>query len=85
MKHPHARQGAIGAAILIGAALGAGCSGVSGSGEKFNPPAVYEGPGCYDLKGRIERTISLKVECERQAMIWRTEPKPAGPAAAQPK
>ena len=65
--------------------LAAGCSGIGGSGEKFNQPAVYEGPGCYDLKGRIDRTITLKAECDKQAWIWRTEPKPATPAASQPK
>jgi hypothetical protein len=74
MKHPHAKRGAIGAAILIGAALGAGCSGLGSSGENFNKPPVFEGSGCYDHKNRIDRTITTRFECERQSWVWKTAP-----------
>lgn len=61
-------------ACLLPALLAAACSGVSSGGETFNKPPVYEGPGCYDHKGRLERTITQPVECQRQSFVWKTSP-----------
>lgn len=61
-------------AALVPALLTAACSGLSSSGENFNKPPVYEGPGCYDNKGRLERTITQPVECQRQSFVWKTAP-----------
>ena len=78
-------RGATATGLFCALALAAGCTSLQGGGENFNKPAVYEGPGCYDFKNRIDRTITLKPECDKQGWVWRTEPKPAGPAASQPK
>ncbi len=61
-------------AASLAALITAGCSGVSSGGENFNKPAVYEGPGCYDHKNRIERTIGTKFECDKQGWVWKTAP-----------
>lgn len=74
MNDWNARRRAIAGAGLLGALLAAGCSGVSSGGENFNKPAVYEGPGCYDHKNRIERTITTPVECSVQGWVWKTAP-----------
>jgi hypothetical protein len=78
-------RAATAAGLLCALALAAGCTSLQGGAENFNKPAVYEGPGCYDFKGRIDRTIGLKPECDKQGWVWRTDPKPAGPAVSQPK
>ena len=70
------------AALFCALGLAGGCT--SGS-ENFNKAPTYEGPGCYDFKGRIERTITTSFECDRQGWVWRTEPRPAGPAGSQAK
>jgi hypothetical protein len=61
-------------ALLLPALMACGCSGLKSGGESFNQPPVYEGPGCYDHKGRIERTIIIKAECDRQGWVWKTAP-----------
>jgi hypothetical protein len=61
-------------ASLSCAMLAGACSGLSSSGEKFNKPPVYEGPGCYDHKGRFEPTILIKRECDEQNWVWKTAP-----------
>ena len=82
---PTTRRSGTAAGLCCAWALAAGCTSLQGGAENFNKPAVYEGPGCYDFKNRIDRTITLKPECDKQGWVWRTEPKPAGPAASQPK
>ena len=61
-------------AWLLPALMAGGCSGVKSGGETFNQAPVFEGPGCYDHKGRIERTIIIKAECDRQGWVWKTAP-----------
>jgi hypothetical protein len=61
-------------ASLSGTLLAGACSGISSSGETFNKPPVYEGPGCYDHKGRFEPTIRIKRECDEQNWTWKTAP-----------
>lgn len=62
------------AAALLAALLAGGCSSLKGGAENFNKPPVFEGTGCYDHKGRIDRTITLKVECDVQGWTWKTAP-----------
>jgi hypothetical protein len=71
---PAATRSAALAACLLPALLTGACSSFSSGGENFNKPAVYEGPGCYDHKGRMERTITQPVECQRQGWVWKTAP-----------
>lgn len=59
---------------LLLALVSSACSALQSGGANFNAPPVDEGPGCYDHKGRIERTILLKVECDRQGWVWKPAP-----------
>jgi hypothetical protein len=54
-------------ALLVGLAVCACSSGYDGLNS--GPPDT--GPGCYDHKGRIERTIATRAECEHQDWIWK--------------
>ncbi len=58
--------------LLLWTLMTGACSSLKSGGETFNAPPVHEGPGCYDHKGRIERTITLKAECDRQGWVWKT-------------
>ena len=60
---------ALGPVLLIGA-----CGGLKSGGENFNKAPVYEGPGCYDHKGRFEPTVRLKRECDELTWVWKTAP-----------
>ena len=54
---------------LLGALAAGACS--SGyDGLNSGPPDT--GPGCYDHKGRIERTITTRAECDRQDWTWKS-------------
>ncbi len=57
-------------ALLTVLVLGA-CSSGSSAFDNFNTPAAYEGPGCYDHKNRIERTVRTKAECEILTWTWK--------------
>jgi hypothetical protein len=54
-------------ALLGALSIGACSSGVDGVNS--GPPDT--GPGCYDHKGRIERTIPTRAECDTQGWIWK--------------
>ena len=60
-------------AALVPALLAGACSGFKG-GENLNKPPVYDGPGCYDHKGRREATVLSKGECDRLTWVWKTAP-----------
>ena len=62
------------AACLLPALAAGACSSLQSGGENFNKPPVFEGTGCYDHKGRIERTIGMKAECDKQGVVWKTAP-----------
>jgi hypothetical protein len=50
------------------------CTSTGGTGsaiERFNAPPTYEGPGCYDHKNRLERTIRTQAECAAAAWVWK--------------
>lgn len=66
MKH-----GASVLALLSALVAGACSSGGGGGLANFNTPAVYEGPGCYDHKNRIERSITTKAECDAVTWVWK--------------
>lgn len=72
--HRHGKRFVIVAASLSSALLASACAGLKGGGEDFNKPPVYEGPGCYDNKGRFEPTIHIKRECDEQNWVWKTAP-----------
>ena len=36
------------------------------------PQAVDSGPGCYDHRGRLERTITTAMECAAVTWVWRS-------------
>ena len=58
---------------LLSTLLAGACSS-SGGGivlDNFNPPPAYEGRGCYDHKGRLERTIPTQAECNVQDWTWK--------------
>lgn len=54
-------------------AAGSGCGTFKGGFDNINPPPVHEGRGCYDPKGRIDRTITTQAECNTLAWVWRPE------------
>ncbi len=57
---------------LLSALVASACSSGSGGGlANFNTPAAYEGPGCYDHKNRIERTVRTQSECEALTWVWK--------------
>jgi hypothetical protein len=58
------------AALLAVIALGA-CSS-SASLATFNAPPTYEGPGCYDHRNRLERTVKTRAECEVLTWTWKS-------------
>ncbi len=74
MNDCKATRRAIAGVSLLGALLAAGCSGVGSGWDNFNKPSAFEGPGCYDHKNRIERTITTPVECGVQGWVWKTAP-----------
>jgi hypothetical protein len=39
--------------------------------DAINSAPPDTGPGCYDHKGRIEHTITMRVECEYQGWTWK--------------
>ena len=55
-------------ALLCALAAGACSSGYDG----INSGSADTGPGCYDHKGRIERTITTRAECDTQGWTWKT-------------
>ena len=56
---------------LLAALVASACSSGGGGLAGFNKPAEYEGPGCYDHKNRIERTVRTKAECEILTWTWK--------------
>jgi hypothetical protein len=47
------------------------CASGGAAFDNFNAPAAYEGPGCYDHKNRIERTVKTRTECETLTWTWK--------------
>ena len=56
---------------LLSALVASACASGGTALDNFNTPAVYEGPGCYDHKNRIERTVRSKVECDILTWVWK--------------
>ena len=58
---------------LLSTLLAGACSSGGGgvSLDSLNPPPVYEGRGCYDHKGRLERMIPTQAECNVQDWTWK--------------
>jgi hypothetical protein len=56
---------------LVSVLVTGACAGGGAAFDNFNPPAAYEGPGCYDHKNRIERTVKTRGECEALTWVWK--------------
>ena len=56
--------------VLVASACSSG-SGGRGSTNFNTPRRPYEGPGCYDHKNRIERTVRTQSECEALTWVWK--------------
>ena len=68
-------------ALLMSALLAGGCSSFQrdapGDPSAFQSPYTKQqppdfGPGCYDHRGRIERTITTAAECANLTWVWRS-------------
>ncbi len=60
--------------VALLSVLGTGaCSSKGGSPlDAINaPPPPDTGPGCYDHKNRIERTVKTRSECEALTWVWK--------------
>jgi|APFre7841882630_1041343.scaffolds.fasta_scaffold412831_1 hypothetical protein len=60
-------------AALVSVLVTGACSSKGGSPlDSINAPAPPDtGPGCYDHKNRIERTVMTKAECEILTWTWK--------------
>jgi hypothetical protein len=56
---------------LLSALVASACASGGSAFDNFNTPAAYEGPGCYDHKNRIERTVRSKAECDLLTWNWK--------------
>ncbi len=56
---------------LLSAVLASACASGGSAFDTFNAPPAYEGPGCYDHKNRIERTVRSKAECDVLTWTWK--------------
>ena len=67
-------------ALLVSALLASACTNLQRDApvEPSAPQSPYAkqqpvdfGPGCYDHRGRIERTITTAAECATMGWVWR--------------
>ena len=75
------RAAALLLALLAAALLAGGCSSFQRDppGDPSAPYSPYAkqkppdyGPGCYDHRGNIDRTITTAAECAVLAWVWRS-------------
>ncbi len=68
-------------ALLISALLAGACTNMqrdppvdpnAPNSPYTRPQQADFGPGCYDHRGRIERTITTEAECARVTWVWRS-------------
>jgi hypothetical protein len=56
---------------LLCALVAGACTGGGSALDNFNKPAEYQGPGCYDHKNRLERTVKSRTECDVLTWTWK--------------
>jgi len=59
---------------LLSALAASGCSSSGGGSvlDSINAPQPADtGPGCYDNKNRLVRTITTAAECEFDTWVWK--------------
>jgi len=56
---------------LMSALVASACTSGGGFLESINSAPPDTGPGCYDHKNRIERTITTAAECATMSWVWK--------------